>query len=214
MILGDPAAWTEKFVSLDARLLQRIEAIWPQCLAVLPDQPGEDTITINLVNVLSKDRETRSLFHWLEYQYEPFGFTDAGLAFSKGKIDMAVLLDQERERYLPYECKRLNIYNNGVRHSLATVYVTEGVARFVTEQYAEGLPIGCMLGYVLDGDVPFAEGRVHNALSVNSSMVGLVGSPVTHDPQGAIRRFATLHVRPGSGHRIEVRHGLLSCTHP
>lgn len=68
MMLGDPAAWTEKFVSLDVRLLQRIEAIWPQCLTVLPDQPGEDTITINLVNVLSKDQEARKLFHWLEYQ--------------------------------------------------------------------------------------------------------------------------------------------------
>src|SRR3546814_19585245 len=75
-----------------------------------------------------------------------------GQAYSKGKVDMCVVLDPGREHYLAYECKRLNVQHNGSRHSRATRYVTEGVTRFVTEQYAADLPTGCMLGYVLDGD--------------------------------------------------------------
>ena len=91
------------------------------------------------------------MVNWIEFQYEPFGYQSDGTAYSKGRIDMAVLLDQDRERYLAYECKRLNLTHSSRRSSLATLYVTKGLHRFVTEQYAEKLPVGYMLGYVLDG---------------------------------------------------------------
>ena len=157
MMVGNPSAWTERFRSLDVRFLERVTAVWSDCLASLPPEPVEDTITINLVNILSKDRQARRLFHWLEFHYEPFGFTADGTAYSKGEIDMALVLDGERERYLAYECKRLNIVRNGRWESLATRYVEDGLMRFVTEQYAESLPVGCMLGYVMDGDVSRAQ---------------------------------------------------------
>ena len=96
---GDPAIWADRFRSLDTRFLQRVVAIWPECVAVLPSQPPEDDITVNLVNLLLKDPWARRLFYWLESQFEPFGFTADGMAYSKGRIDMA------RERYLAYECK-------------------------------------------------------------------------------------------------------------
>ena len=67
---------------------------------MLPSQPQEDAITISLVHLLSRDPGARRLFHWLEFQYEPFGFTADGMAYSKGRIDMALLVDRERERYL------------------------------------------------------------------------------------------------------------------
>ena len=73
MLVGDVQAWAEKFVTFDDRLLERIAAVWPACIALLPGQPGEDTITINLVDLLGKDATVRRLCHWIEYQYEPFG---------------------------------------------------------------------------------------------------------------------------------------------
>ena len=116
---GDPAIWADRFRSLDTRFLQRVVAIWPECMAVLPSQPPEDDITVNLVNLLLKDPWARRLFHWLEFQFEPFGFTADGMAYSKGRIDMALILDRERERYLAYECKRLNVViGAGGVHSL------------------------------------------------------------------------------------------------
>ena len=206
---GDPAIWADRFRSLDTRFLQRVVAIWPECVAVLPSQPPEDDITVNLVNLLLKDPWARRLFHWLEFQFEPFGFTADGMAYSKGRIDMALILDRERERYLAYECKRLNVVHRGRRSSLATQYVKDGLARFVTEQYAENLAVGCMLGYVMDGDVGAAETKVHVAIGVRRSRVGLTAGPEDDRSIGAVKRFFSRHVRAASGQEIEVRHALL-----
>ena len=209
MVVGDPSYWVSHFTSIDDRLLARIIAVWPQCLSVLPPSPEEDAITFNLRSILTKDAEARLIFYHLEYQFEPEGFTPEGLAFSKGKIDLAVLLDQGCTRYLAYECKRLNVHFSGSRQSLATPYVNEGVKRFITEQYAEGLPVGCMLGYVLDGDTAFALGRVHAAIETNKVDVGLAGGPTATAAIGLVQRFSTDHVRPGSRDAIHVRHSFL-----
>lgn len=210
MVVGDPAIWADRFRSLDSRFLQCVVAVWPRCLAVLPDQPNEDTITINLVDILSKDPQARRLFHWLEFQYEPFGYTREGTAYSKGIIDMAVLLDQERERYLAYECKRLNVVHNGNRRSMATPYVMEGLSRFITEQYAENLPVGCMLGYVLDGDVSFAHSRVLATIVAKKRDIGLTAAPIQSISFGSVKRFSSRHLRALHGEEIEIRHALLA----
>lgn len=208
MVLGDLQFWSRQFISADERILERIANVWPACLKVLPVQPKEDTITINLIDLLGKDPVIRRICHWLEFQYEPFGTAPNGQKFSKGKIDLAVLLDWERERYIAYECKRLNVIHNGKRSSLATDYVTDGMMRFMTEQYAEGLPIGCMLGYVLDGDVPFAISQLTNAIKAHQ-LLNLVTGPNTIVVTQNIERFLTSHNRTGNM-MIELRHALLS----
>lgn len=207
MLVGDVQAWTEKFVGFDDRFLERIVAVWPACMALLPGQPGEDTITINLVDLLGKDATVRRLCHWIEYQYEPFGLAADGSRYSKGKIDIGVVFDWERDRYLAYECKRLNVINKAGRSSLATAYVTEGMMRFMTEQYAEGLPVGSMLGYVLDDDVDFARERVENAIAAQAPLQITVG-PASMTAIGNTSRFLTRH-RRGSTNEIELRHALL-----
>ena len=209
MLIGDPTHWIAHFRSLDARFLECVLAVWPRCVAVLPEKPDEDTITINLVDILSRDARARRLFHHLAYQHEPFGYTADGWAYSKGKIDMALLLDQERERYLAYECKRLNVFRNGKTSSLATPYVLEGMLRFITEQYAADLPVGCMLGYVLDGDVDAARTKVRAAIDSNSVSIGLMEEPTNSQSVGPIETLSSLHCRPSNGSDIEIRHALL-----
>lgn len=208
MALGDLKIWANHFVSVDERLLERVEMVWPKCLVIFSGQPEEDAITINLVQFLTKDPIVRRICHWVEYQFEPFGTLPSGAKYSKGKIDLAVLLDWERERYLAYECKRLNVIYSGKRNSLAAQYVTEGMMRFMTEQYAEGLPVGFMLGYVIDGDTQFAIDKVTSSIA-SDGKVGLVGSPVNTLSIGNIRRFSTNHLR-NSGGTIQLRHALLS----
>jgi hypothetical protein len=210
MVLGDPTDWTARFISVDERILGRIVAIWPACLLVLPDNPTEDKITINLVHLLSNDAVVRRICHWVEYQFEPFGFDASGAAFSKGKIDMAIILDGERTRYLAYECKRLNVTTKSVKATLATPYVTEGLFRFVTEQYAETLPVGGMLGYVLDGDCDAALASVHAAIEANKVKVALVGSPTSIPAIGSAKRFGTTHSRGSEKPSIDVRHAMLA----
>jgi len=207
MVLGDLKAWTSHFITIDERLIERIYVLWPRCVALLPHQPDEDAITINLVHLLSKDPVVRRICHWVEYQFEPFGTAPSGAKFSKGKIDIAILLDWERERYVAYECKRLNITNGGIRSSLATRYVTEGMMRFLTEQYAEGLPVGCMLGYVMDNDIPFAMTQLAHAITAHQPL-GLSKGPTKVTPVQGIERFLTTH-RRAADTMIELRHSLL-----
>ena len=209
MLLGDPRDWTARFRALDVRFLERVWAVWARCVAVLPQDPDEDTITINLVDFVLKDAKARRLFHHVEYHYEPFGYTADGLAFSLGEIDMAVLLDRDRERYLAYECKRLNEVRAGVTRSLATPYVLKGIRRFVTEQYAAGLPVGCMLGYVMSGNVETARSKVAAAIYSHETEVGLVGELSGETPISSILRFSSRHRRSSKGVEIEIRHALL-----
>jgi hypothetical protein len=116
----------------------------------------------------------RRICYWIEYQFEPFGTAPNGMKFSKGKIDLAVLLDQERDRYIAYECKRLNVIYGGARNSQATDYVKQGMMRFITEQYAEALPVGYMLGYVMDRDIAFAMNQLNAAISTHKVPLGLI----------------------------------------
>lgn len=207
MVLGNAQAWLGRFRSIDERILQRIAAVWPCCLAGLGVQPEEDAITINLVDHLWKDEEVRRICHSIEYQYEPFGLAENSAKFSKGKIDMAVLSDWERDRYLAYECKRLNVVHGGKRRSLAKAYVAEGMMRFITEQYAEALPIGCMLGYVMDGDIAFAAAQLSQAIS-NHTALALTNGPAKLPMIQSVERFRTGHGRQ-SKRPIELRHALL-----
>jgi hypothetical protein len=208
MVIGDAANWADRFISMDERFLERITALWPACIAFLPGQPTEDSITINLVDLLTKDSIVRRICHWVAYQHEPFGLAADGSRYSKGKIDIAVLFDWERERYLAYECKRLNVVGSNGRASLATLYVSDGMMRFITEQYAQDLPLGGMLGYVMDGDVPFAADRIAIAMASHAPL-SLQTAPTPITPIGGASRFATQHSRNGGG-AIELRHTLLA----
>jgi hypothetical protein len=208
MIVGDPHVWKARFITLDERLLSRILHVWPPCVALLPGQPEENCITINLVALLLQDAVVRRICYFVVYHHEPFGTHPGGAQFSKGQIDFAVLLDQERERYVAYECKRLNVTYEGARASLATRYVKDGMMRFLTEQYAEGLPVGCMLGYVMDGDLPFALKQVHGAIDAHKTSLGIMDGASPSQAVPGIERFSTLHQRANTS-IIELRHALL-----
>lgn len=209
MAAGDPTAWVGRFRSVDKRFLERVVAVWPRCLSVLPQQPDEDTITENLVNLLLSDPETRRGFHWIEYQYEPFDYTPEGTARSKGSVDMAIILDQDRDTYLAYECKRLNELRDDGRRSLAGRYVTDGLSRFVEGQYSDNLPVGCMLGYVLDGDAQYAAARVRATIVERGQDLALEVAPRDDIAIGVATRFYSRHLRGSKGAVIEVRHALL-----
>ena len=123
------------------------------------------------------------------------------------RIDLAVIVDQERGTYVAYECKKLNVRRtDGGRRSQAGAYVRDGMMRFVTEQYGEDHPVGCMLGYVMDGDLEWAYARVAVAMS-RTSTLGLQGRPNHAPPIGVIQRFVTQH--KCNNRSLEMRHALL-----
>ena len=122
---------------------------------------------------------------------------------------MAVILDQDRDTYLAYECKRLNVRRDDGRRSLATAYVMDGLSRFTTGQYSETLPVGCMLGYVLDGDVEYAAMSVRATIVARRQDVALVVEPRDDSAIGVATRFYSCHRRASNNEEIEVRHAML-----
>ena len=79
--------------------------------------------------------------------------------------------------------------------------------RFVEGDYASGMPVGCMLGYVMDGDLGWAYARVTATMTSQTPTLGLEGQPSRAPSVGFIQRFVTQHKRNGSS--LEMRHALL-----
>ena len=198
MVSGERPSWIEKFRVIDRKFLGCVARVWWQSIAHLPPSSCEDEITKALVDNVARDAEARNAFY-CDYQF----YTTVTL-----HVDMAVIVHNDRFTYLAYECKRLNVIRQGgARRTLAGEYVNEGVMRFVTEQYAEDLPTGCMIGYVMDGDLDFARTRIRVAMTRSRAILGLQGDLRAQDSIGQFKRFATDHV---SGDRsIEILHALL-----
>ncbi len=122
---------------------------------------------------------------------------------------MAVILDQDRDTYLAYECKRLNERRDDGRRSLATAYVMDGLTRFTTVPYSENLPVGCMLGYVVDGEVEYAAMSIRAKIVARRQDVALVVEPRDDSGIGVARRFYSCHRPACNNGEIEARHAML-----
>lgn len=212
MVSGDPRVWADRFRPFEGRFLERVAAVWPACLetlASLSRAPEEDEITLNLVELLKRDPVVLRSFHWVQFHHEPVGSTSEGLSCSLGEVDIAVFLTQDHNTYLAYECKRLNVRRADGRRTLATEYVKCGVSRFVRSQYSRGLPVGCMLGYVLDGDMAHAVSSVRQKIIELRSDIGLVDELGENLWIGEMARFYSRHWRDRECAEIEVGHTLL-----
>ena len=208
MVSGERRSWVEEFRVTERKFLCCVARIWWQAIAHLPPSSCEDTITVALVNDLARDAEARNAFY-CEYQFHPFARSARGPLTGTSRVDIAVIVGHDRVAYLACECKRLNVTGaDGARRSQAGTYVGEdGMMRFVTEKYAEDLPIGCMMGYVMDGDMSFAFMHIKAAMTGEQPALGLQGEPQEDPPIGIIRRFVTEHER--NGRWMEIRHALL-----
>ena len=202
---GDLPRWVAEYRRRDALFLRSVMDVWWQVVARLPADALEDAITKTLVDLLDAT-SARALFY-CDYQFVPIGSGRDGSLAEDHFIDIAVIMHNNRRRYLAYECKKLNVRRKGARRSQAGSYVADGMMRFVTGQYAAGLPVACMIGYVMDGDVAFAYARIKATIGQNRSALRLQDGPADEPPLDAMTRFVTTHQRNGDD--IELRHALL-----
>jgi hypothetical protein len=208
MLAGDPAAWLAHFSTLEERLIDSVEAAWPICIAPLQAVKGtmthEDFITNHLVNALIR---SKTLPGRIVPQYALLAPNAQQLLQVGSKIDFVLTIGDDEDVYLACECKRLNVPYKKKTRSLAHEYVRDGLTRFVTGQYADGLPLAMMVGYVMDAQDTIAHERLKRALQ-RSKLINL--KSVNHPPAtaGKAIRFVTTH-QCSAGHYIEVRHTLL-----
>ena len=208
MVSGERRSWVVRFRVIDRKFLRCVARVWWQSVAHLERSSCEDKITVALVDGLSRDAEARGGFY-CDYQFHPFTRSSRGPLTGTSRVDIAVIVGHDRAAYLAYECKRLNVTGtDGARRSQAGAYVgDEGMMRYITEKYAEGLPVGCMMGYVMDGDLDFARARIRVAMTESRAVLGLQGDLRAQASIGQIQRFATDHVSGGKS--IEILHALL-----
>jgi hypothetical protein len=208
MLTGDPAALLPHFVSLEDRVAAAVEAVWPTCIAPLQAVKNamthEDFITNHLVNALIRSKAFPGRIH---PQHALLAANAQQLLQVSSKIDFVLTIGDDEDVYLACECKRLNVPYKTKTRVLAHEYVRDGLTRFVTGQYSNGLPLAMMIGYVMDAKVAVAHDRLKKALQ-RSKLISL--KSVNHPPAAAGKpiRFFTTH-QCMAGHDIEVRHTLL-----
>ena len=210
MLAGSLDAWLPHFRSLEERVSDAVETAWPACIAPLQPKKNsmthEDHITEHLVQSLIR---TKSLPGRIIYQHTILVEDKDGNVSVSSNIDFALTVGDDEDVYLACECKRLNVpYKTGVR-SLVGEYVDEGLMRFVTGQYSNGLPLAMMLGYVMNARTDRARRGVKHAMAIRSTLIRLQSERDNPVVSGRPLRFYTTHAcLPGN--TIEVAHTFLA----
>ena len=153
MLAGSPDAWLAHFRDLGEQMSEAIEAAWPICIGPLQAKKGsmthEDHITEHLVHAL---RRTKKVPGRIAYQYVLLVKDTNGNVSLSSSIDFVLTVGDDEDVYLAYECKRLNATYAARVRNLCVPYVKDGLMRFVTGQYSNGLPMAMMIGYVMNGN--------------------------------------------------------------
>lgn len=148
--IGDPGLWSDTFPEeLLPRILDLVMDTW-QDFEKPPPTDHEVPITRRFKHALKQAKDYRRLP--VRIEREP-AEDDPITGEELGRIDLKFLpaMSAREEVYFAFECKRLNALEDGSRRTLAPEYVTEGMMRFITGQYAGSMQHGGMIGYVLDG---------------------------------------------------------------
>ena len=186
-----------------------IEDAWPICIKPLQSRKGamthEDHITEHLVNALRKAKKVPGR---ITYQYVLLDEDAKGNVTTPSSIDFVLTVGDDEEVYLAYECKRLNVtYGTRVRNYCG-LYVDEGLMRFVSGQYAKGLPMATMIGYVMNGNNTTARRGLRRVMRLRTAALRLTAEQDRHSTAGRPTRFTSTH-DCGSGRNMRVEHHLL-----
>jgi hypothetical protein len=152
MVIGDSQKWADFFPEhLLPRILDVVLAAWEAMEKPAPDAL-ETHISRRLRAAIKHAKDFKNLpFYVMREDIED----DFDTAEERGRKDLAFyptnVAKAREEVYFAFECKRLNARVGGRVRSLAAEYVSDGMMRFVTGQYARFMRHGDMIGYVLDG---------------------------------------------------------------
>ncbi|MGA2439526.1 MAG: hypothetical protein ABSH08_01085 [Tepidisphaeraceae bacterium] len=181
-IIGAPSEWANLIDPMVSQILQLVISTWENIPAPASDA-REDDITNALCRALRDNRTARSLMLQIDTQQvelDPMPGEDLG------RLDIAFRpLVPREDIYFCLECKRLNVVVNGKMRAYAAEYVTSGMLRFVTGQYARAVRHGGMLAYVLDGNVAGAIANVEGNLR-NQQVVLCMAAPGEFQPSSII----------------------------
>ncbi len=191
-------------------MAQAVEAAWPICIKPLQAKKNamthEDHITNHLVHTL---RRTKLVPGLILPQHKLMTVGTDGIVSLSSSIDFVLSIGDSEDIYLACECKRLNVpYKSGLK-GLVGEYVDDGLMRFVSGQYSDGLPLAMMLGYVMNARADRARRGLARAMKYRAKVIRLQSTADAPVTPGKPIRFATTHVCV-AGHPIEISHTLLA----
>lgn len=208
-VMGDPGGWEDAFPDwLIPDIIDLVVDAWERFVKPLPAEK-EVPITRRFKVLLVQDKNLRRLPVLIDREVWE---DDPETAEQIGRIDIRLTHGHREDVYFAFECKRLNVTYSGRLYTQAGEYVLEGIARFVDEQYATGLPTGGMIGYVADGLWRNAARAVAEAIETHSEKVHarpsetLIRSTLRPDNE---RVMETAHYPPGRP--IRLHHIFLPC---
>ena len=158
-VTGNISLWADRFPRDQIpKVILLILDSWETFRA--PSEMLEVPLTRALCVHLRRSRD-RSV-HFFRIDWESHVLADG--AQQAGRIDLKFSQGLDEDVYFSIECKRLRVQFPTRFDTLARQYVTEGMLRYFTGQYAEDLDKGGMLGYVMDGNVSEAIHDVTEAI--------------------------------------------------
>jgi hypothetical protein len=209
VLAGSPGVWLTHFRELGEQMAEAIEKAWPVCIKPLQSRKGamthEDHITEHLVKAL---RKTKKVPGRITYQYVLLDEDANGNVTTPSSIDFVLTVGDDEEVYLAYECKRLNVTYGARVRNYCGPYVDDGLMRFVSGQYAKGLPMATMIGYVMNGNNATARRGLRRVMKLRTATLRLIAEQDRHSTAGLPTRFMSTH-DCGSGHNMRVEHHLL-----
>lgn len=204
-VIGSPNQWVDLLEHMLPELLQLVIDTWQTLQGPLADD-RENEITKIFCRALRDTKTSRGLPFSVQYQmYE----LDPAPGQDLGLCDIAFLPGPDESIYLCLECKRLNVLNNGKKRRGGSEYVKDGMMRFVNGQYAKAVRHGCMLGYVLDGDVSSAIKNVRTNVRKNCTALCMDAPGQLHPSSILINMQMakeSLHNRPTDTQPFYIHH--------
>lgn len=213
-IAGVPEEWVDLIDPMVPVILNLVIESWEELPPPASDET-EDNITMALCRALKQSRTARGLMFQIHTQLvelDPMPGEDLG------RLDIAfVPLVPREDIYFCLESKRLNVVKDGQRRAYASEYVTKGMLRFVSGQYAKCVRHGGMLGYVLDGNVDGARENVQANIQQHYSAL-CMEKPGALEPSAALpdRPGAreTTHKRAHESHLFRIHHLFVAAERP
>lgn len=221
-IIGSSERWYVALGDMHDIIYEAIARVWPECKRrvikasssgaaprrSMARQAREDPITRCLIMHLCSDQIIRAAPIFIESQRELLPDDPQAAPKPIGYLDICILfLTGSDKLYLAMECKRLNVMRAKNRTATqASVYVVKGMMRFVSGQYSPTLPLGAMLGYVMDGNMDTAYTAIRHQIEQHAQQ--LLYAPALFRDVKRPEHFLTTHQRPDVP--IELRHLLLA----
>ena len=209
-VIGAPSDWVGLIDPMVPVILQLVLESWEEIPDFAADE-REDDITIELCRALKRNRTARELMFTIDTQQVEL---DPAPSEDLGRLDISFRpLVPREDIYFCLEGKRLNVIKEGKTRSYASEYVTLGMQRFVTGQYAKEVLHGAMAGYVMDADVTRAISNVGR--NVKRHHVALCMTPPGElSPSSLLDRETrareTLHTRKSLSRLFRIHHLFLA----